>query len=161
MSNETNAVTTADTNPKKVPESFRDLSKAELVAAARAFGSDDSGSSSVIRAALEEDGVTWEQYVKAFMVEQPEPEPVTEESLAQFEAEEDEVVTASPDVMLPRAGKYLIKMERENPYFEFGKYKFTTENPFAIMPAADAQRLLTTETGFRQAFPDELREAFS
>lgn len=169
-----NVVKTEDVAPKKQPKAFKDLKRPELIAAAQSFGTDDEGTNEAIRADLEEAGVTWEMYVKAFKLEGHEDIPDPEElAFAQVDEENlidgddegvnevSEVITAAPTPTLAPADKYLIKFIGENPYFEFGKYKFTADKPYGIMPAADAQKALVQEpTKFRQAFPAELQEFY-
>jgi hypothetical protein len=172
---DTNVVTTTEVAPKKVPKSFNDLNKAQLVEAALAFGADDSGNAADIKADLASMGVTWKMYAQAFKLEgyeaipeEPEefemPEPVDVEDWPDAEEGEElnsPVITAAPTPKLDAAEKYLIKFVGENPYFEFGKYKFTQENPYGIMPASDAQNALVKEPEkFRQAFPAELQEFY-
>lgn len=159
-----NVVTSADVAQKKVPTSFRDLRKAELVDAARSFGTLEEGNAEEIRADLADAGVTWEMYKKAFGLESDTTvEAVVEEPVLEDEGVEEvtDVVTADPNPVLARQDKYLIKMTRKNPYFEFGRYKFTQDKPYAIMNANDAQRILESEDGFRQAYPAELQEFYS
>lgn len=55
--------------------------------------------------------------------------------------------------------QYLIKMVRDNPLFEIRGHKFTTQHPYALVGAADADYILK-EDGFRQATPAELREFY-
>jgi hypothetical protein len=173
MSDDTNVVTSTAVAPKKVPKSFNDLKKDELVAAAQAFGTLDEGNAAEIKADLADAGVTWTMYAKAFklegfedVVEEVEefemPEPTDVEDWPDALDEPEQIRTAAPVPKLNQEEKYLIKFQGENPYFEFGKYKFTQDNPYGIMPAADAQRALTQEPEkFRQAFPDELQEYYS
>ena len=167
-------VKSTDVAPKKQPKSFNDLKLDELRAAARAFGVDEDGNKDTIKAELAESGVTWKMYAQQFKLEGyndiPEesfefPEPVNVEDWPDSPEggeEVSELVTAAPTPKLEAAEKYLIKFIGENPYFEFGKYKFTQENPYGIMPATDAQNALTREPDkFRQAFPAELQEFYS
>src|SRR6478735_2696638 len=176
MSTETteNVVTTEVVAPKKQPKSFNDLKHDELVAAAQVFGTDDQGTNAAMIADLTEAGVTWKMYVKQFKLDGHEAIPDAEElAFAQVDEENlidadeegvnevSEVITAAPTPTLEAAEKYLIKFVGQNPYFEFGKYKFTQEKPYGIMPSADAQRALVQEpTKFRQAFPAELQEFY-
>lgn len=152
----TDAIKSTDMAPK-TPKSFRDLNKEQLVQAALFFGTEDEGNKEALLADLIANGVEWEQYVQAFLTEKPAEETVAAEEVA----EEPTRVVAQEPTVLKAQDKYLIKMERKNPYFEFGKYKFTQENPYAIMPADDAQDILTKESGFRQALPGELQEYYS
>jgi hypothetical protein len=174
MSDDTGVVTSTEVAPKKVPKSFNDLKKEDLVKAALAFGADESGNAAEIKADLASLGVTWKMYAQAFKLdgyealpEEPEefemPEPTDVEDWP--DAEEGEnvsaVVTAAAVPKLDAAEKYLIKFVGENPYFEFGRYKFTQDNPYGIMPATDAQSALVKEPEkFRQAFPAELQEFY-
>jgi hypothetical protein len=150
---------TALESTAKVPTSFKDLNKEKLLAAAEFFGTDTEGNVTVLRMELEESGVTWESYAKAFL--DPKVEDAAEE--ATVEVIEDEVepiiITAQPNIVQPE--KYLVRMTRKNPYFEFKRYKFTAEKPYAIMDPEDAQDLLEGEEGFRQAFPSELQDFYS
>lgn len=142
---------------KKTPKSFRDLNKDELKAAALYFGTEDEGTKDALVADLAENGVTWEQYVEAFLDEKTAP--VDEVVEATGEEEPVKVEAAKPTALTPQSS-YLIKMDRKNPYFEFGTYKFTQDNPYVIMPADAAQAILTQEQGFRQATPAELQEFY-
>lgn len=175
MSDDTGVITSTAVAPKKVPKSFNDLKKEELVKAALAFGADETGNAAEIKADLASLGVTWKMYAQAFKLEGYEelpddtefemPEPTDVEDWPDAEEGEEmtesPLVTAAPTPKLDAAEKYLIKFKGENPYFEFGKYKFTQENPYGIMPADDAQRALTQEPEkFRQAFPAELKEFY-
>lgn len=163
MTDEDNVVKSSDV-AKNTPTSFNDLKKEELVTAAQHFGVDDEGNVKTLKASLAADGVTWEMYAKAFGladVSEVLSYEVEETEGVKGNVENDsEVVTADPHPKLAVEDKYLIKMTRANPYFEFGKYKFTQEHPYAIMPANDAQAILETEEGFRQAFPAELQEYY-
>lgn len=168
-----NVVTGSDVAPLKVPKSFNDLNKEQLVAAALAFGADENGTKESIRADLLETGVTFEQYLNAFHpnVAEPKEEPdalpdpadVEEELVEPQQGGEEmpDIITASPSPDLSVEQKYLIKFIGHNPYFEFGKYRFTTEKPYGIMNAFDAQNALVSEPDkFRQAFPAELEEYY-
>ena len=150
--NNDNVVSTTDVAPKKEPKSFKDLNKAELVAAAVAFGTETEGNVKVLREDLEENGVTWEQYMAMFHPEkkaekEPEkfelPEPADVNDWPDEEVDTvSEIITQEAVPMLTPQQKYLIKMTRQNPYFEFEDKKFTQENPYAIMNADQAQRIL-------------------
>lgn len=164
--------TTVELPTRKVPKSFNDLLKPELVAAALAFGANEDGSAKEIKADLLELGVTWENYMEAFYPEEPVLEKVEEFTMPPATDIEDwideevnevsEVQTIDPRPQLAPQEKYLIKFKGENPYFERGRYKFSQAKPYAIMPADDAQAALTEEPEkFRQAFPAELQEFYS
>jgi hypothetical protein len=108
----------------------------------------------VIMAALVESGVTWKMYEK--MHKKAAPNVVTSASVTGKDLTENTVVrTKASEVDLGTDDSYLVKMERDNPYFEYKGYKFTQEHPFAIMSAADTNALLRKEDGFSIARPDE------
>lgn len=149
----------------RIKEGFAGLNKAQLVAAAEYFGTETEGGVETLRVDLEENGITWKMYTDVFRKDEKKPEGVVTSDDVNVKEEETvpeatEVVTAAPVAFAPQSS-YLIKMTRKNPYFEFKKYKFTQDNPYAIMPAEDAQEILSKEEGFRQAFPAELQEFYS
>jgi hypothetical protein len=156
---------TALESTAKVPTSFKNLNKEELLAAAEFFGTETEGNVTVLKMDLEENGVTWESYAKAFL--EPKVEDVVAEDavgeavseLENIDEPEYNIVTAQPNIVMPE--KYLVRMTRKNPYFEFKRYKFTADNPYAIMDPEDAKDLLEGEEGFRQAFPSELSDFYS
>lgn len=147
------------------------------VGKAFAVGSDEEieeANKKTLLAMITEAGVDWDQYAKMFLVE---PEPVVDEpktntgvvttqqmEVPVVEVEERVIVTQEQFPVLKPNAEYLVKMERENPYFEFavnGKiHKFTKDHPYVLMDAADADIVLQ-EDGFRQARPSELQEYYS
>lgn len=162
---ETDHETLSETTPANLPSSFKALHIDQLRAAADYFGSDSAGNAEAIRTALDEDGITWAMYAKEFglpsddVVETPDfPEKV--DDWDEKEEEVSEVVTQEAVPTLAVDQKYLIRMTRKNPYFEWRRYKFTQEKPYAIMSAEDAQEILESEQGFRQAYPLELKEFY-
>lgn len=172
---ETNVVTASEIAEapveQRAPRAFRDLNKSQLVEAALYFGADETGTAAEIRAELTDTGVTWDQYEKAFglngksLDDEEEfsfPEPLVEFDENEEEEEVTDIVTKAAVPTLAPADKYLIKFVGQNPYFEFGPYKFTQERPYGIMPAVDAQNALVGEPDkFRQAYPAELQEYYS
>jgi hypothetical protein len=154
--------------------SFNSLKKEELFrTAVEDFAVDVTPESSKadIITALAEDGVTWAMYREAHPavdVEDEEPavapNVVTSSDVTGVVAEPAvvttprvktrvEVNTSSPDL-------YLVKMDRDNPYFEFRGYKFTQAHPFAVMPADAADAILKREVGFKIASPSEAAEYY-
>jgi hypothetical protein len=151
--------------------SFNDLDQSELYRAAIedfAVEVNEGDSAEVIRAALFESGVTWEKYVEGH----PELAPVVAKKADRHTKKPAGVIstttltdapvvrTAEAPVQEPTA-LYLVKMNRENPYFEFGKYKFTSKKPFAVMDAESTNAILTEEVGFSIATPAEAQEYYS
>ncbi|HEY5443759.1 MAG TPA: hypothetical protein VIJ87_04665 [Pyrinomonadaceae bacterium] len=174
MANKTKAagtVTSAEMQYK--PVGFDSLNLDELHTIADYFGVDQAETITEQVANFAEEGVTYVQYAKAFKV--PLPEDYQEEELPVVEEDEQEEpvvetgpVTAPREAQFAVQNEYLIKMTRDNPYFEVANlsnrratYKFTTAHPYAVMDAKTAQFVLSHETGFRQAFPDELAEFYS
>lgn len=173
----TQSVVTTTDLAKKKPTSFRDLNKAELVEAARAFGTKDEGNVKELREDLADAGVTWEMYCRQFGIEHWENEaPPVVETFNRVDEDDpnvefidgegvneevtQEIITAAPQTFANEQ-KYLIKFIGQNPYFEFGRYRFTQDKPYGIMSARDAQSALVNEPSkFRQAFPAELEEFY-
>src|SRR5690348_11489771 len=106
-----NVITSNDVAPVKVPKSFNDLKKDQLIAAADYFGTDNTGNAKAIVADLVESGVTFEQYLTAFFPDEkkedkPEtfelPEPTDVEDWPDADeggaevSETPELVTAAP-----------------------------------------------------------------
>lgn len=130
-----------------VPSGFNDLEEDPLREAARWFGAEDTGDRQDVIKSLEEWGVDWNMYVREFKLPGYEALPAPEESIfTEVDVEDAEevdtpvvekIITADPQ--LAPAQKYLIRFIGKNPYFERGKYKFSQERPFAVMPAEDAQ----------------------
>ena len=148
---------------------------------------DEKGKKKVLLSAFVEGGVSWADYLaqhpeardedaelKADLAagsvitsNAPAHNRVGEDTVEGFITPHDAVVTAPEPVVqvaAPQAfsntDKYLIKMVRENPLYETRGYRFTTEHPYALVSAADAQSILSTEEGFRQAYPSELEEFY-
>lgn len=167
-------VTDVEKTPANVPSSFAALKRPELLAAADYFGTTTEGNVKAIRADLEDNGVTWAQYANAFHLpgasELVDPEPEVSEPEVKEKEEEApvtrEILTKAPNEKLEVAADYLVRFVGDNEYFEFKDYRFTKANPFAVMPAEDAQEALELEQPptppkFRQAYPKELSEYFS
>ncbi len=131
--------------------SFKNLKQPELKKAAEDFGVELPGgiiSNAKIIELLEADGVTYEQWAKL----QPKKE---EDEAVEVETEEE----AEEPVGEER--NTLIKMTRANPTFEDRGYRFTRENPYALVTEDDAEWFIETYEGFKIASPKELREFYS
>lgn len=151
--------------------SFNDLTQAELYRAAVedfAVEVKKSDSKQSIIAALVESGVNWALYLQAHpelapvvetQVSAPAPGVITTDTVV-VQPEPRVVRTATPAVTSVE-DLYLVKMNRDNPYFEFRKFKFTKENPFAVMDAASADALLNEEEGFAIAKPSEAAQYYA
>jgi len=71
------------------------------------------------------------------------------------------VVVAAPPVVVEEEQKILIKMLRENPLYQIGKYRWTKTHPYVLVGVKDAEHVLINEEGFRQATPGELQEYYA
>lgn len=134
---------------------------------------DEKKSKKLIAAALLESGVTFEQYLEInphqrenfpeyAKPEEKSPESVvTTEQVAPVEnVVPEEIITKEERPKLTNEQPWLIKMERKNPLFEIAGHKFTSEHPYVLMSANDAEVVLR-ESGFRQAYPSEIQEYYS
>lgn len=163
-----------------VPTKFEDYKVAELRDIAEnefAVDIEPNASEAAVLAALLESGVTFDQHlanhpefaaVEDAKVEAAEENSdsgvVTTEQMQEKPVEEEEPVQTKiivkEEVPLSSKEEWLIKMVRANPLYEVRGYRFTQENPFALVGPEDAEYLLTRETGFRQATPRELQEYY-
>jgi hypothetical protein len=155
--------------PANRPESFKSLKSNELHYAAEIFAVEHEDlPDEVVLANLAADGITWNAYARQMKLpgweNLPEVEAEPVDTYEDEEGDEDmsqEVITALPLGKLDE-GKYLIKFIGDNWYFERGRYSFSTDKPYALMNAQDAQSALVEEpTKFRQAFPQELEDYYS
>lgn len=131
---------------------FNDLDKGQLLAAADEFGVevDKRWGESNLVAALLNDGITWEMYKTSF------PDAVDDEPKQEPKAEKPE---GTAKKFSGKEKVELMKMERQNASFQVLGYRFTKDHPFALVKAADVNWIMSHETGFRVATPQEA-EAF-
>lgn len=150
--------------------SFTKLTKKELVrTAVDDFGIDvDKGrDKSGIIAQIEEDGVSWEDYLrenpdKAALYEPKVPDNVVRHADAQTPQVYDvNYPVRSPQPVEVDEKLVLVKMTRVNPLYEVKGYRFTSAHPYQLVNEDDADYILLEEDGFRQATPKELREYYS
>jgi hypothetical protein len=130
--------------------SFETLKKEDLLKIAEEFGSDvkPSDTKAVIIAALNEDGVTWEQAAQLDkQVAEKDAELKAEKKVADAEAKAQEAQT-------------LLKMQRENGTYEVRGYRFTKTHPFAVVAESDAEWIVDNVEGFRYATPREAQEFY-
>lgn len=139
--------------------SFEKLSKAELLRTADedfAVEVDKSWPKAKIIEALDESGVDFAQYLEAnpdVAAQYSEvPDNVVKEKVLQNVAEPVQEVDER---------KILIKMLRDNPLYEVGKYRWTNKHPYVLVSEKDAEHILIKEEGFRQATPGELQEYYA
>lgn len=164
--------------PKKgivVPEKFEDYTISELRdIAENEFAVEAEGlNQSEVLAALTESGVTFDQHLdnhpefkavedaKVTAAEETaDPGVVTAAQMQEQPVQEEVKIVVKEEVPLFSREEWLIKMVRANPLYEVRGHRFTQDNPFALVSPADAEYLLTKETGFRQATPSELQQYY-
>lgn len=150
------------------PSGFKDLDVEELrrtAIADFALTNDAHANKKDLLALFAEKNISFDEYLN--LVPELDPAPVESlpsdfnevQTLATEIGAPVEVVVAASPVVSPTA-KYLIKMDRENPLFEIAGYKFTQEQPYALVSADKADHVLS-EPGFRQATPRELKEFYA
>lgn len=130
--------------------SFETLKKEDLLKIAEEFGTEvkPSDTKAVIIAALNEDGVTWEQAAQL--------DKQVAEKDAELKAERVEE-TAKAKAEEPQA---LLRMMRENHTYEVRGYRFTKGHPFAVVAESDAEWVVDNVEGFRYATPREAQEFY-
>lgn len=125
-------------------------------------------------AAIAEEGVTfdmWETLVKAREDAERKLKEAEEAAIAEKAIEEAEDLEPVEDevevTVAPKRGKktlpndVLVKMDRQNPYYEVAGKTFTKEHPFVVMTPDEAQQIFDFEDGFRIATPREAQEYYS
>lgn len=123
----------------------------ELRAVAEFYGVDLSNAKNkpAIIKEIELDGVEYEDAVKNVL----DPEPV-----------EDEVAAPAAAPVVDDRPKTIVRMTRKNPTYEAEAngniYRFTSDNPYVLLPEDDADVILEREEGFRVASPKEAREFY-
>ena len=138
--------------------SFEKLSKSELVRTAEedfAVDVDRSWPKAKIIEELKNSGVDFAMYLEQ------NPDKAEEFSEVPANVSNEPVVKTAPPVKEENEEKILIKMLRENPLYEIGRYRWTQKHPYALVSIKDAERILIKEDGFRQATPGELQEYYS
>lgn len=150
------------------PTKFEDLDAAELYRSALEdfavpVEEEDKGKKKVLLAAFVEAGVNWEDYVAQHPEVLPEPEvasPLQVESSVPLDPRPERAKVRVNHGVQTTGDPYLIKMERDNILYETRGYRFTRENPYALVDPKDAEYILRVEDGFRQAWPSELEEFY-
>jgi hypothetical protein len=130
--------------------SFETLKKEDLLKIAEEFGTEvkPNDTKAVIIAALNEDGVTWEQAAQLDkQVAEKDAELREEKAVADAKAKAEE----------PQA---LLRMMRENSTYEVRGYRFTKSHPFAVVAESDAEWIVDNVEGFRYATPREAQEFY-
>lgn len=134
----------------------------------------ETATKAVIIAALNEQGVTWEMARTydanaraVYEAEQAKKAPagvITTETIApevQVLSDEPVTVVEIPVTPAPVDTRVLVRMDRENPRYEVRGYRFTSDNPFALVKEGDVDFVLSHEQGFKIASPNEAKEFYS
>lgn len=170
--------------------SFETLNHDQLVEAAELFAVDLATSMNtkgkvnpkLAAAAFAEDGVTFDMYTelkaqheraRAELAAKEAEEAALEAQRAanvvtaattqadeDLEPVEDEVVITRRRTK-PRSNDILVKMNRQNSYFEIAGKVFTREHPFVLCTEEEAQAIFDAEWGFHVATPREAAEYYS
>jgi hypothetical protein len=133
---------------------FKTHTVKELKEVAEYFGVelDNVKGKDALIAAIEGDGVEYADAVKFVLT--PEVDDDAEEVVEQ-------PVVAAP---APTGPSLVVRMTRQNARYDAeagGRlYTFTKENPYCVMPEADAEIITDREEGFRIASPSEVREFY-
>lgn len=158
---------------------IEDFTKQELYAIADKFGVDvekDSNKAPLVKA-IEDNHVTPElvfEQIPEFdnrynvvdpdeLRKQSEPDNVVRSQEAINRVPEDKevkIITQEEFKPVPQE-KYLIKMDRQNHYFEVAGYTFTKDHPYALVDAEKVNQIVREEEGFRIATPDELQNYYN
>lgn len=138
----------------------------------------------LVEAAFAEEGVTWDIYqgelerlrdielaAEAARLAKEEEERLAQERLAntvKAQVRQDDEVEPEEDVVMttrkrrrPPTNDILVKMDRQNSYYEVRGKVFTREHPFVLLSEDEAQAIFDTEWGFRVATPREAAEYYS
>lgn len=131
--------------------SFTELKIADLKEVAETFGVDAKSlkSKQEIVAVLEEEGISYDMYVKLQGIEKVDIE------IPESEKKKREGKKMKAD------NSMLVKMERMNHSYQAMGYTFTQQHPFVAMSEEDAQRIFDTQDGFRLATPREAQEFYA
>lgn len=127
--------------------SFETLKKEDLLTIADEYGVDakPSDTKAVIIAALNEDGVSWDDVAK------------TDKTVA----EQDAILKEEKAETKANGPKQLLKMLRANGTYEIRGYVFKREHPFALVAEDDAEFIVENDpNGFRYATPKEAAEFY-
>lgn len=138
------------------------MSKDELIEIADEFGTEanESLSETQIIARLLEEGVTEEMIVTFWDGKYP-PEVAEEAVVLSKKVISKKEMQASSVVKVEIPEQVLIFMDRENPTYEIRGYRFTSEHPFALVSADDAEVITAGDEGFRYATPKQARAYYS
>lgn len=160
--------------------SFELMNQEELLLVAASFGVDldDCVSSKgkvnpvLAAAAIAEEGVTFDMWAKMLAAKEAAEKAALEAEVAEKALEEVEDLEPVEDsVELPvlqtkKVGRVtvndvLVKMDRQNPYYEVAGKTFTSDHPFVVMSPDEAQEIFDFVDGFRIATPREAQEYYS
>lgn len=137
--------------------SFEKLEKKELLRTAAedfAVDVDKAWPKAKIIEALEGSGVDFAMYLDQ------NPDRKEKYSEVPSNVSTEPVIKPGPPVEEDNERKIVIKMLRENPLYEIGKYRWTQQHPYVLVSEADAERILINEEGFRQATPGEVQKYY-
>jgi hypothetical protein len=134
--------------------SFESMKLDELKTVAEGFGVDTETvkTKKSLITLLDEEGVTYDLYVKFFSAEKDEPEDYVNTA---------QIKNQQLNIPEPSSATVLVKMDRKNGMYETNGFTFTREHPYVAMGDWQAQRIFDEEEGFRPATPKEIQEYYS
>lgn len=125
---------------------FEDMKVSELKQVAELFGVEvDGNRKAVIVKALEQEGVSYDVYLKMAPTSFPDPDEKKD----------------APAKVARVENKILLKMDRANRSYETHGVRFTKEHPFQAVDEDVAADILYNDTGFRIAAPHEVEQFYS
>lgn len=128
-------------------QNWTDLTKAELETVAPQFGvlTEGKTKAEIVKELIEEEQIPFQTYL----------------DFKNAAVEVETVVSVVEEVKpLNVNDRLLVRMSRQNPYYEIRGYTFTQEQPFVLMPLTDAEKILEIE-GFYPASPKQAEEFFA
>ncbi len=84
---------------------------------------------------------------------------VTNQKLRSLETKQ--VAESKDSNIVSPTGMAVVCMDRNNASFVFGKFKFTRERKYQLMPNEIADELISTNSGFRKASGEEVRHYYN
>jgi parvulin-like peptidyl-prolyl isomerase len=132
--------------------SFNSMKLSELKLIAEGWGVDVPqrvNKANLIRL-MEEEGLNYETYLS-----------YVEAAEGKKEEEEKEDPARIKNIKLSSENHILVKMDRYNMSYEAMGYRFSRENPYAVVPESIAQEIFDHHDGFRPATPREVQDFYS
>ena len=151
--------------------SFETMKYDDLVVVAGDFAVDTRGlkTKGEVIAAIADEGVTYERYAELKAAREANIAEIEAAALAEKALEEEEDLEPLEDTIAvpvkkgrkPKEEMVVVKMHRQNFYYEVSGKVFTKDHPFVVMTPEEAQAIFDREEGFHLATPRETAEYYS